>query len=98
PARRRVDRRITPGLRPVGVGEIVDPRDHVAGTLAVTRLAVRVVLRVERARQSSALVRPAAAVRQEVGGLGGAAGDVGTREAARTANQPGGVGAVVLLG
>ena len=80
------------------VHEVADPGDHPARGLAEAGVAVRVPLDVEDTGQGAAVAGPAAAVVDEVVGLGCSIGGVRGREVVRPADHAHVVGAVVLLG
>lgn len=82
----------------VRVDKVADPGDHGGGGEAVASGAVGVVLDVEHAREGLAVAGPAAAVLEEVVGLGGAGGGVGVGEVVAATDEAGGGGAVVVAG
>ena len=75
PARARVNHGRAARLRLIRTAEIRDPADHLRGAEApaLAAAAAGAALHVDHAGQGDAVVGPAAAVRQEVGGLGRAA-------------------------
>lgn len=90
PVGRGVDHRVAARGRVVGVDEVLDPAHH--GRLAEAIALVgsrRVVLYVQHPRESDAVLRPPAAVREEELGLLAAGALVRMREVIPAANESG---------
>ena len=80
----------------VGVDEVFDPGYHGGMAEAVTGRARGVVFDVEHARQGDAVLGPAAAMGEEVVGLGSAGAGVGVGEMVAAADESGFGGAGVV--
>lgn len=93
-----VDHGVAARLGVVAVGEGLDPADHGRGRQAEAGGLARDRLQVDHARKSDAVVGPAAAVGEEVIGLGGAGGRVRVRKVVAAADEAGGGGAGVVGG
>jgi len=82
----------------IGIHEVLDPGDHGRLAEAVAGRAGRVILDVEHAREGAAVGGPAAAVREEEGGLAAAGAGVGVSEVVAAADEAGVGGAGVVGG
>lgn len=85
------------GGSPVRLSKVRDPSNHLAVREAVAGRAVGVVLDIKHAGEGNAVARPAAAVLEEVVGLHGTRGDVGTGKVVAAANEAGVGGADVVV-
>ena len=93
-----VDHRIPTRLAVIGIGEVLDPRDHTARAESVACVAaVRVVFHVEHSREGDPVVTPASSMCKEVFGLSGPGAGRGDGEVVPTTDETG-VGGSVIVG
>lgn len=99
PIRRRINHRPPARLPLIRIRKVPNPLHHtcLAEPIARTARLAGVILDVEHAGEGASICRPAAAVSEEVGGLGAAGGEGGLREVVAAADETG-VGRAGVLG